>query len=92
MLRVHQPGHWQEVRRQDHLKGHPHSLQGQGKSNTPLTQLASEIEIHKSIRSEFVVKYERSFEDSANVYIILELCPNQTLNELIKRRKRITEL
>jgi polo-like kinase 1 len=39
-----------------------------------------------------VVKYERSFEDSVNVYIILELCPNQTLNELIKRRKRITEL
>lgn len=38
-----------------------------------------------------MVKYERSFEDAANVYIILELCPNQTLNELIKRRKRITE-
>lgn len=55
-------------------------------------QLASEIEIHKSIRSEFVVKYERSFEDAVNFYIILELCPNQTLNELIKRRKRITEL
>jgi polo-like kinase 1 len=39
-----------------------------------------------------VVKYERSFEDAVNFYIILELCPNQTLNELIKRRKRISEL
>lgn len=26
------------------------------------------------------------------MYIILELCSNQTLNELIKRRKRITEV
>lgn len=26
------------------------------------------------------------------MYIILELCDNQTLNELIKRRKRLTEI
>jgi len=26
------------------------------------------------------------------VYILLELCPNQTLSELLKRRKRLTEL
>jgi len=26
------------------------------------------------------------------VYILLEVCPNQTLNELIKRRKRLTEV
>lgn len=55
-------------------------------------KLASEIEIHQSIKSQFVVKYERSFEDSVNHYIILELCTNQTLNELIKRRKKITEI
>ena len=40
-------------------------------------QLSSEIEIHKSVKSEFVVGYERSFEDTVNVYIILELCTNQ---------------
>lgn len=57
-----------------------------------MIQLASEIDIHKSVKSAHVVKYERSFEDSLNVYILLELCPNQTMNELIKRRKRITEL
>lgn len=26
------------------------------------------------------------------MYILLEVCPNQTLNELIKRRKRLTEV
>lgn len=31
------------------------------------------------------------FEDHENVYILLEICNNQTLNELIKRRKRLTE-
>jgi serine/threonine protein kinase len=54
--------------------------------------LASEIEIHKSVKSEFVVKYEKHFEDINNVYILLELCTNQTMNELIKRRKRISEI
>jgi len=32
------------------------------------------------------------FEDSDNVYILLELCHNQSLNELIKRRKRLMEI
>jgi polo-like kinase 1 len=32
------------------------------------------------------------FEDSQNVYILLELCQNQSMNELLKRRKRLHEL
>jgi polo-like kinase 1 len=38
------------------------------------------------------VKLEHVFEDSENVYIILELCTNQSLNELIKRRRRLMEI
>jgi len=45
------------------------------------------------------VQFEHVFEDHENVYILLELCSNQvpcgatqTLNELIKRRKRLTEI
>ena len=51
------------------------------------------------MKSEYVVKYERNFEDANNLYIILELCTNQvplpssqTMNELIKRRKKISEV
>lgn len=36
--------------------------------------------------------FERVFEDQVNVYILLELCQNYTLNELIQRRHRLTEL
>ncbi len=34
----------------------------------------SEIKIHRSIRHTHVVKFEHFFEDSENVYILLELC------------------
>jgi len=39
-----------------------------------------------------IVQFENFFEDDENVYIIMELCSNSTLNEQIKRRKRLTEL
>lgn len=55
-------------------------------------KLISEIKIHKSLHHTNVVQFEHVFEDHENVYILLELCTNQTLNELLKRRKRITEL
>jgi len=54
--------------------------------------LTSEIKIHKSLSNEFVVKFEKYFEDKDYVFILLEVCTNQSLNELVRRRKRITEL
>jgi len=55
-------------------------------------KLISEIKIHKSMHHPNVVNFEHVFEDQDNVYILLEICTNQTLNELLKRRKRLTEL
>jgi len=55
-------------------------------------KLVSEIKIHKSLNHKNIVKFEHVFEDNENVYILLEICQHQTLNELIKRRKRLTEL
>lgn len=61
-------------------------------------KLKSEIAIHRSLMhakgegSEYCVRFERSFEDADNVYIVVELCHNQSLNELIKRRKKLTEI
>jgi polo-like kinase 1 len=55
-------------------------------------QLITEIKIHKSLAHPHIVKFEHVFEDHENVYILLEICSNQTLNELIKRRKRLTEM
>lgn len=55
-------------------------------------KLMSEIKIHRSLHHPHIVGFEHFFEDAENVYILLELCNNQTMNELLKRRKRLTEL
>jgi len=55
-------------------------------------KLMSEIKIHKSLKHSNVVNFEHVFEDNENVYILLEICTNETLSELIRRRKRLTEL
>lgn len=52
----------------------------------------TEIKIHHSLTHTNVVKFQHFFEDSENVYILLEVCHNQTLNDLLKRRKRISDL
>ena len=52
----------------------------------------SEIRIHRSLHHSNIVAFEHFFEDKQNVYILLEMCKNQTMNELLKRRKRLTEL
>jgi polo-like kinase 1 len=54
-------------------------------------KLMSEIKIHKALRHPNIVHYEHVFEDHANVYMLMELCRNESLNELMKRRKRLTE-
>ncbi len=55
-------------------------------------KLITEIKIHKSVHHEQIVAFEHNFEDNENVYILLEVCKNQTLNELYKRRKTLTEI
>ena len=55
-------------------------------------KLMSEIKIHRSLHHPSIVGFEHFFEDSENVYILLEMCSNQTMSELIRRRKRLTEL
>lgn len=52
----------------------------------------SEIEIHRSLTHANIVKFERSFETQSSIYILLEMCRNQTLHDLLKRRKAVTEL
>lgn len=54
-------------------------------------KLMSEIKIHKALRHPHIVHYEHVFEDQTNVYMLMELCRNESLNELMKRRKRLTE-
>ncbi len=54
-------------------------------------KLWNEIRLHRSLSHEHVVKFERFFEDDRNVYIILEICHNQSLMEMVRRRRRLSE-
>ncbi|CCE63724.1 hypothetical protein TPHA_0F02430 [Tetrapisispora phaffii CBS 4417] len=54
-------------------------------------KLLSEIQIHQNLRYSHIVKFMDCFEDELNVYILLELCPNGSLMDLLKKRKILTE-
>lgn len=54
-------------------------------------KLVSEIQLHRSLKHESIVRFERHFEDKKNVYILLEVCGNGSMMELSCRRKRLTE-
>jgi polo-like kinase 1 len=56
-----------------------------------LVQLQAEIKIHRTLKHKNICLYKHYFEDRNNCYILLELCTNQSMNEMIKRRKRVTE-
>lgn len=55
-------------------------------------KLITEIKIHKALHHTNIVAFEHYFEDHENVYILLELCQNQSVNDLLKRRKKLTEI
>ncbi|XP_077507656.1 serine/threonine-protein kinase PLK1-like [Amblyomma americanum] len=54
-------------------------------------KVSQEIEIHRSLNHQHIVAFQSCFEDEENVYIILELCSRQSLMEVIRRRKTLTE-
>jgi len=66
----------------------PKSLLQKQHSKEKMTQ---EIAIHKTLKHNHVVQFFSFFEDSENVYILLELCRRRSLMELHKRRKAVTE-
>mmetsp|Transcript_13549 Transcript_13549/g.29249 ORF Transcript_13549/g.29249 Transcript_13549/m.29249 type:complete len:858 (+) Transcript_13549:507-3080(+) len=54
-------------------------------------KLQTEIKIHRTMKHSHICEYKHFFEDKTNCYILLELCHNQSMNEMIKRRKSLTE-
>lgn len=54
-------------------------------------KLMTEIKIHRELCHDKIVKFESFFEDKVNVYILLELCTNHTMMEMVKGRRRLTE-
>ncbi|TGZ81982.1 Pkinase-domain-containing protein [Ascodesmis nigricans] len=55
------------------------------------TKFLGEIAVHKSMQHPNIVHFKECFEDTSNIYMILELCPNKSLMDMLRRRKRFTE-
>ena len=50
-----------------------------------------EIKIQKKLDHPHIVKLYHAFEDSENVYLILEYAPNGNLFFYLKRKKKLDE-
>lgn len=54
-------------------------------------KLITEIDIHRQLDHPNLVKFIDCFEDHENVYMLLEMCSNRSLADLVHRRHNITE-
>lgn len=55
-------------------------------------KLLGEIRIHKVLKHPNIVKFIDCFEDDVNVYILLEMCSNNNLMNMLRKRKTFTEI
>lgn len=55
------------------------------------SKLITEIKIHRAMKHSSIVRYVDCFEDDKNVYVLLEMCSNQSLADMIHHRRNITE-
>jgi len=54
-------------------------------------KIANEVELHKNLTGEFIVGFNEYFEDSENIYMLLELCSRKSMVQLLKQRRTLTE-
>ena len=55
-------------------------------------KLVNEINVHKALDHENIVRFHKFFSDDSNVYLLMDMCPNRTLSAVLKRRKTLSEL
>ncbi|KAH8675980.1 serine/threonine protein kinase [Xylariales sp. PMI_506] len=51
----------------------------------------TELQIHSKMKHQNIVQFLRAFSFEKCTYLILELCPNGSLMDMVKRRKGLTE-
>lgn len=54
-------------------------------------QFQTELQIHSKMRQVNIVQFYRAFSFESSTYLVLELCPNGSLMDMVKRRKGVTE-
>ncbi|KGQ05019.1 Cell cycle serine/threonine-protein kinase CDC5/MSD 2 [Beauveria bassiana D1-5] len=51
----------------------------------------TELQIHSKMKHKNIVQFWRAFSFQNSTYLVLELCPNGSLMDMVKRRKGLTE-
>ncbi|KAI1382105.1 kinase-like protein [Hypoxylon crocopeplum] len=51
----------------------------------------TELQIHSKMNQKNIVQFLRAFSFESCTYLVLELCPNGSLMDMVKRRKGLTE-
>lgn len=54
-------------------------------------KLQSEIAIHSRMRHENVARFLTSWDDPSNVYLLMELCPGRTLEDVVNSKGSLSE-
>ena len=57
-----------------------------------ISKIKNEIQILKSVHHENIIEFEKVYENEDNIYIFTEICKNNSLENLLKQRKTLTEL
>ncbi|MCJ1389335.1 Cell cycle serine/threonine-protein kinase cdc5/MSD2 [Xylographa bjoerkii] len=50
-------------------------------------QFRTELQIHSKMRHPNIVEFHRAFTFEENTYIVLELCPNGSLKDMVQKRR-----
>ena len=53
-------------------------------------QFRTELQIHAKMRHPFIVEFYRAFSFESHTYVVLELCPNGSLMEMVKSRASLS--
>lgn len=64
------------------------------KSQMPIKmeqKFQTELQIHSKMRHQNIVQFHRAFTFEKCTYLVLELCPNGSLMDMVKRRRGLTE-
>ncbi|SPN96894.1 related to protein kinase CDC5 [Cephalotrichum gorgonifer] len=51
----------------------------------------TELQIHSKMRQRNIVQFFRAFTFEQSTFLVLEICPNGSLMDMVKRRKGLTE-
>lgn len=56
-----------------------------------IEKIQNEIDILAQMDHQNIAQLYKAFENESNVFMVMELCENQSLIELMRNRRRITE-